>query len=29
MPGELKKNIDSVPNGIKSDEEYEKIRKLI
>jgi hypothetical protein len=29
MPGELKKNIDSVPNGIRSDEEYEKIRKLI
>jgi len=27
MPGELKKNIDSVPKGIKSEEEFERIRR--
>jgi len=29
MPGALKENLDSIPKGIKSEEEYEKIRKLI
>jgi hypothetical protein len=29
MPGELKENLKSIPKGIKSEEEYEKIRKLI
>ena len=29
MPGELKKNIDSIPKGIKSEAEFEKIRRAM
>ena len=29
MPGALKENLDSIPKGIKSEEEYEKIRKMM
>jgi hypothetical protein len=29
MPGELKENLKSIPKGIKSEAEYEKIRKYL
>ena len=28
MPGELKQNLDSIPKGVTSEEQYEKLRKL-
>lgn len=27
MPGALKENLDSIPKGIKSEEEFERIRR--
>jgi hypothetical protein len=29
MPGELKENLKSIPKGIRSEAEYEKIRKQL
>ena len=29
MPGELDKNLKQIPRGIKSQEEFERIRKVI
>jgi hypothetical protein len=29
MPGELKENLKSIPKGIKSEEEFERIRKKL
>ena len=29
MPGALKENLDSIPKGIKSEEEFERIRRQI